>query len=112
MDVLKAIIHLQTIYLFILLYCILYFHICSFVCGVGIICIHFPFLFQDVFERGMELHAKVTLFGEGCHGHLAKQLYKCFNLRENCEPQTYGIGLKEVTHARCSQWQLGESQFL
>ncbi len=31
---------------------------------------------QDVFERGMELHAKVTLFGEGCHGHLAKQLYK------------------------------------
>lgn len=44
----------------------------------------------------MELHAKVTLFGEGCHGHLAKQLYKSFNLRENCEPQTYAIGLKEV----------------
>lgn len=54
--------------------------------------------FQDVFERGMELHAKVTLFGEGCHGHLAKQLYKQFNLRENCEPQTYAIGLKEVTN--------------
>jgi flavin-dependent dehydrogenase len=52
---------------------------------------------QDVFERGMELHAKVTLFGEGCHGHLAKQLYRQFNLRENCEPQTYAIGLKEVT---------------
>uniref|UniRef100_A0A8C6SZC9 Electron transfer flavoprotein-ubiquinone oxidoreductase n=1 Tax=Neogobius melanostomus TaxID=47308 RepID=A0A8C6SZC9_9GOBI len=50
----------------------------------------------DVFERGMELHAKVTIFGEGCHGHLAKQLYKKFNLRENCEPQTYAIGLKEV----------------
>lgn len=45
----------------------------------------------------MELHAKVTLFGEGCHGHLAKQLYKQFNLRENCEPQTYAIGLKEVS---------------
>lgn len=44
----------------------------------------------------MELHAKVTLFGEGCHGHLAKQLYNKFNLRENCEPQTYAIGLKEV----------------
>lgn len=56
---------------------------------------HVPFL-QDVFERGMELHAKVTLFGEGCHGHLAKSLYKQFNLRENCEPQTYAIGLKEV----------------
>uniref|UniRef100_A0A8C8JY82 Electron transfer flavoprotein-ubiquinone oxidoreductase n=1 Tax=Oncorhynchus tshawytscha TaxID=74940 RepID=A0A8C8JY82_ONCTS len=51
---------------------------------------------KDVFERGMELHAKVTLFGEGCHGHLAKQLYRQFNLRENCEPQTYAIGLKEV----------------
>lgn len=48
----------------------------------------------------MELHAKVTLFGEGCHGHLAKQLYKQFNLRENCEPQTYAIGLKEVKFCR------------
>lgn len=44
----------------------------------------------------MELHAKVTLFAEGCHGHLAKGLYKKFNLRENCDPQTYAIGLKEV----------------
>uniref|UniRef100_A0A8B9HE82 Electron transfer flavoprotein-ubiquinone oxidoreductase n=1 Tax=Astyanax mexicanus TaxID=7994 RepID=A0A8B9HE82_ASTMX len=51
---------------------------------------------KDIFERGMELHAKVTVFGEGCHGHLAKQLYKHFNLREGCEPQTYAIGLKEV----------------
>lgn len=59
-------------------------------------------LFQEVFERGMELHAKVTLFGEGCHGHLAKQLYNRFNLRENCEPQTYAIGLKEVN---CPQMQ-------
>ena len=44
----------------------------------------------------MELHAKVTLFAEGCHGHLAKGLYKKFNLRENCDPQSYAIGLKEV----------------
>lgn len=51
---------------------------------------------KETFERGMELHAKVTIFGEGCHGHLAKQLYKKFNLRENCQPQTYGIGLKEL----------------
>lgn len=60
---------------------------------------------QDVFERGMELHAKVTLFGEGCHGHLAKQLYKQFNLRENCEPQTYAIGLKEVSGTVGSQFR-------
>ncbi|XP_054712052.1 electron transfer flavoprotein-ubiquinone oxidoreductase, mitochondrial-like [Uloborus diversus] len=51
---------------------------------------------KESFERGMELHAKCTIFAEGCHGHLAKQLYKQFNLRVNCEPQTYAIGLKEV----------------
>lgn len=58
----------------------------------------------------MELHAKVTLFGEGCHGHLAKQLYKCFNLRENCEPQTYAIGLKEVNCMLLTN--AAESQYL
>ena len=44
----------------------------------------------------MELHAKFTLFGEGCHGSLTKSLFSKFNLRKNCQPQTYGIGLKEV----------------
>lgn len=51
---------------------------------------------KDSFERGMELHAKMTIFAEGCHGHLAKQLYKHFDLRKNCEPQSYGIGFKEL----------------
>ena len=44
----------------------------------------------------MELNARCTVIAEGCHGHISKQLYQKFNLRENCEPQTYGIGLKEV----------------
>lgn len=44
----------------------------------------------------MELHAKCTIFAEGCHGHLGKQLFKKFNLRATCEPQSYGIGLKEL----------------
>lgn len=48
------------------------------------------------FTRGMELHAKCTVFAEGCHGHLTKQLYTKYNLRKNCSPQTYGIGLKEI----------------
>jgi electron-transferring-flavoprotein dehydrogenase len=52
----------------------------------------------------MEFHSKMTLFAEGCHGHLAKQLYSKFNLRENCEPQTYAIGLKEL-------WEIDESKF-
>ena len=53
---------------------------------------------KQSFSRGMELHAKLVLFGEGCHGSLAKTLYqnKDFNLRANCQPQMYGIGLKEV----------------
>ncbi|XP_077983828.1 electron transfer flavoprotein-ubiquinone oxidoreductase, mitochondrial-like [Glandiceps talaboti] len=51
---------------------------------------------KETFERGMELHAKVTIFGEGCHGHLAKQLYKKLDLRKDCQPQTYAIGIKEV----------------
>ncbi|KAM7290936.1 electron transfer flavoprotein-ubiquinone oxidoreductase, mitochondrial [Ixodes scapularis] len=51
---------------------------------------------KDTFERGMELHAKCTVFSEGCHGHLAKQLFKKFDLRKNCQPQTYGLGLKEL----------------
>lgn len=97
---------LKGVHLHTSAFCIFTF-IAQRVCAVCIICIHFPLLFQDVFERGMELHAKVTLFGEGCHGHLAKQLYKRFNLRENCEPQTYAIGLKEVN---CPQMQ--QSRYL
>lgn len=48
------------------------------------------------FARGMEFHAKSTIFAEGCHGHLTKQVSKRLNLRAKCEPQSYGIGLKEV----------------
>lgn len=51
---------------------------------------------KDTFARGMELHAKTTIFAEGCRGHLSKQVMQKFKLTENCEPQTYGIGLKEV----------------
>lgn len=55
----------------------------------------------------MEFHAKCTIFSEGCHGHLAKQLYKKFNLREKCEPQTYGIGLKELWEIDPSKYEEG-----
>jgi len=48
------------------------------------------------FQPGMELHAKYTLFAEGCRGHLGKQLEERFKLREGVDPQTYGIGLKEL----------------
>ncbi len=48
------------------------------------------------FEPGIELHARYTLFAEGCRGSLTKQLETRFGLREGCDPQTYAIGLKEL----------------
>jgi len=63
---------------------------------------------KDTFERGMELHAKVTVFAEGCHGHLAKQLMNKFDLRSNgaCQ-QTYGIGIKELWEIEPEKHQPG-----
>ncbi|XP_067632988.1 electron transfer flavoprotein-ubiquinone oxidoreductase, mitochondrial [Eurosta solidaginis] len=51
---------------------------------------------KDTFARGMELHAKTTIFAEGCRGHLSKQIMQQFKLNEGSQPQTYGIGLKEI----------------
>ena len=48
------------------------------------------------FEPGMELRARLTLFAEGCRGHLTKRLFERFRLREGVQPQTYGIGIKEL----------------
>ena len=44
----------------------------------------------------MELHAKYTLFAEGARGHLGKQLIARFELDKGRDPQSYGIGLKEL----------------
>ena len=44
----------------------------------------------------MELHAKVTVFAEGCRGHLGKELLKKYNLDKGKDPQQYGIGFKEI----------------
>lgn len=52
------------------------------------------------YQPGMELHAKHTVFSEGCHGSLTKQLMKHFNLRKNASPQTYGLGVKEIWEIR------------
>ncbi|MCL6414831.1 electron transfer flavoprotein-ubiquinone oxidoreductase [Aestuariirhabdus sp. Z084] len=51
---------------------------------------------KDSYMPGMELHAKYTLFSEGCRGHLGKQLIAHFNLDKDAEPQHYGIGIKEL----------------
>ena len=48
------------------------------------------------FAPGVELHARQTIFAEGCHGSLTKTLIQKFDLRKNSDPQTYGIGIKEL----------------
>jgi len=51
---------------------------------------------KDSYQPGMELRAKYTLFAEGCRGSLSKTLMERFALGEGVDPQTYGIGLKEL----------------
>ena len=46
------------------------------------------------YQAGYELRAKYTLFAEGCHGNLGKQLIAKFDLASGT--QHYGLGLKEL----------------
>jgi electron-transferring-flavoprotein dehydrogenase len=48
------------------------------------------------FQLGMELHGKYTIFAEGARGHLGKQLIAKFKLDAGKDPQSYGLGIKEV----------------
>ncbi len=48
------------------------------------------------FQLGMELLGKYTVFAEGSRGHLGKQLIEQYKLDEGCDPQSYGIGIKEL----------------
>jgi len=61
----------------------------------------------DHHQPGMELHAKYTLFGEGCRGHLGKQLEQRFHLRDDKDPQVYGLGLKELWEVKPEHHQPG-----
>ena len=58
---------------------------------------------KDSFEPGININAKVTVFAEGCRGHLGKELIKKYNLSDGKSPQQYGIGFKEI-------WEIDESQ--
>jgi electron-transferring-flavoprotein dehydrogenase len=51
---------------------------------------------KPTFEPGIELHAKYTFFAEGVRGSLAGEIMDRFALREDCDPQTYGLGIKEL----------------
>ncbi|MGR8949114.1 MAG: electron transfer flavoprotein-ubiquinone oxidoreductase [Gammaproteobacteria bacterium] len=59
------------------------------------------------FEVGMELHAKQTVFAEGCRGSLTKGLFEKFHLRDGIDPQVYGIGIKELWRVKPEKHQPG-----
>jgi electron-transferring-flavoprotein dehydrogenase len=50
----------------------------------------------DAFQLGMELHAKYTFFAEGSRGNLGRQLMAKYDLNQGKDPQTYGLGIKEL----------------
>ena len=50
----------------------------------------------EQFQLGMELRAKYTLFAEGSRGHLGKELIHQYQLDRSADPQSYGIGIKEL----------------
>ncbi len=59
------------------------------------------------FQPGMELHAKYTLFAEGCRGSLSQELMAKFALRDGIDPQKYGIGIKELWQVEPAKHQRG-----
>lgn len=62
----------------------------------------------DQFTPGMELRARYTVFAEGCRGSLTKLLFERFKLREGVDPQTYGIGIKELWEVNPARHQPGK----
>ncbi|MBI5447172.1 MAG: electron transfer flavoprotein-ubiquinone oxidoreductase [Gammaproteobacteria bacterium] len=50
----------------------------------------------DRYQPGIELHARQVVLAEGCRGSLTKEIIKRFDLVKNSQPQTYGIGIKEL----------------
>ena len=59
-------------------------------------------------QPGMELHARLTLFAEGCHGSLTKGLFERHGLGDGVDPQTYGIGIKELWEVDPSRHRQGQ----
>lgn len=59
------------------------------------------------FQPGMHLLAKQTLLAEGCRGHLSRKVMNRYHLRDNVDPQTYGIGIKEIWQVEPAKHKLG-----
>jgi len=59
---------------------------------------------KDSFEPGINIIGKVTVFAEGCRGHLGKEVIRKYSLDQNKSPQQYGIGFKEI-------WEVSNDQY-
>ena len=62
---------------------------------------------KSSYEPGFEFHAKYTVFAEGCRGHLGKEIIRRYSLDAHCDPQHYGIGIKEVWEIPADQHKEG-----
>jgi len=62
---------------------------------------------KDTYMQGIEIHAPLTVLAEGCRGHLSKQLIKNFDLDADSDPQTYGIGIKEMWQVKPENCKTG-----
>jgi len=58
---------------------------------------------SDAFAPGVDIHAKLTVLAEGCRGSVSKQLIQHYQLDKDSDPQTYGLGFKEL-------WKLPEGR--
>jgi electron-transferring-flavoprotein dehydrogenase len=63
---------------------------------------------KDSYQPGMELHARYTLIAEGVRGSLAKQIISRYELARESQPQTYGLGIKELWEVDPAKHQLGK----
>lgn len=62
----------------------------------------------DNFQAGIEIRAKQTLFAEGCRGSVSKQVIEFFGLAKHSDPQTYGLGIKEIWRVADNKHKLGK----
>jgi len=61
----------------------------------------------ELYQPGMVIYGKQVLVSEGCRGSLAENLIRHFRLRQKCDPQTYGLGIKEIWQVNSSQYKAG-----
>lgn len=59
------------------------------------------------YQPGVDIFAKYTLIAEGARGSLAKKLMEKFELQKNCDPQTFGLGIKEIWEVPKENWEEG-----